>query len=202
MAVRWRHCDTTTHCARNLGFMFDEHLTFSDQISSVSKSCYYTIFVSFAVSVHTSIPKQFPPSPLPLFTPSLTRPTATLYHNLPKSQITRLQPIQNSLAHAVVKAPKSSHITPILRSSHWLKITECIVYKLLSLIYKVLTTTQPSYLHNLFTVQPPRSTRSSPLVTLASPSTSSSLRITDRSIPVCFPSSLESTPGFLPSTTH
>ena len=34
---------TTTHAARNLGFMFDEHLTFSDQISSVSKSCYYHI---------------------------------------------------------------------------------------------------------------------------------------------------------------
>ena len=28
----------TTHSARNLGFIFDEHLTFSDQISSLSKS--------------------------------------------------------------------------------------------------------------------------------------------------------------------
>ena len=103
--------------------------------------------------------------------------------SLPKCQITRLQQIQNSLARAVVKAPKFSHTTPILRSLHWLKITERIEYKLLSLrpTYKVLTTTQPSYLHNLITVQPPRSTRSS-LVTLdARPSTSSSLRITDRS---------------------
>ena len=66
---------TTTHSARNLGFIFDEHLTFSDQISSVSKSC-FTIFASFAVSIHTSIPKQLPPSPLSLFTPSMT--TATL----------------------------------------------------------------------------------------------------------------------------
>ena len=43
--------------------------------------------------------------------------------------------------------------------------------QLLSLTYHVLTTiTQPSYLHNLITVQPPRSTRSSSLVTLARPS--------------------------------
>ena len=104
----------------------------------------------------------------------------SLYHNLPKSQITRLQQTQNSLARAVVNAPKSSHITPILRSLHWLKITERIQYKLLSLTHKVLTTTKPSFLHNLITVQPPRSTRSSSLVTLARPSTSSSLRITDR----------------------
>jgi len=31
----------------------------------------------------------------------------------------------------------------------WIKITKRIEYKLLSLTYKVLTTTQPSYLHNL-----------------------------------------------------
>jgi len=30
----------TTHSARNIGFIFDEHLTFSDQISALSKSCY------------------------------------------------------------------------------------------------------------------------------------------------------------------
>ena len=77
-----------------------------------------------------------------------------------------------SIRSNVVKAPKSSHITPILRSLHWLKINERIEYKLLSLTYKVLTTIEPSYLHNLITVQPPRSTRSSSLVTLARPSTS------------------------------
>jgi len=53
----------------------------------------------------------------------------------------------------MVKAPKSSHITPILRSLHWLKINECIEYKLRSLTYKVLTTSQPYYLHNLISVQ-------------------------------------------------
>ena len=53
--------------------------------------------------------------------------------------------------------------------------------KLLSLTYKVLTTNQPPYLHHLISVQPPRSTHSSSLVTLARPPTSSCLRITDRS---------------------
>ena len=33
----------TTHCARNLGFIFGEHLTFSDQISAISRACYYHI---------------------------------------------------------------------------------------------------------------------------------------------------------------
>ena len=135
---------TTTHSARNLGFMFDEHLTFSDQISSVSKSCYYHIRQLRCIRPYLDT-KTASTS----FVHSKLDYCNSLYHNLPKSQITRLQQVQNSLARAVVKAPKSSHITPILRSLHWLKINERIDDKLLSLTYKVLTTTQPSYLYNL-----------------------------------------------------
>ena len=45
--------------------------------SHLSPKLAITISVSFAVSVHISIPKQLPPSPLPLFTPSST--TETLF---------------------------------------------------------------------------------------------------------------------------
>ena len=69
------------------------------------------------------------------------------------SRINYLQQIQNCLARTVVNGPKSSHITPILRSLHWLKINERIEYKLLSLTYKVLKTSQPYYLRNLISVQ-------------------------------------------------
>ena len=41
---------TTTHSARNLGFIFDEHLTFSDQISALNPAT--ITFVNFAVSAH------------------------------------------------------------------------------------------------------------------------------------------------------
>jgi len=37
---------------------------------------------------------------------------------------------QNSVAPAVIRTPKSSHITPVLKSLHWLKIKERIKYKL------------------------------------------------------------------------
>jgi len=93
----------------------------------------------------------------------------------------RSRSYQNCLARTVVKAPKFCHITPILRSLHWIRITERIEYKFLSLTCKVLTTTQPPYLHKLISTQRPRSTRSSSVVTLARPPTSTSLKITDRS---------------------
>ena len=83
-------------------------------------------------------------------------------------------------------APKSTHITPILKSLYWLKVNECIEYRLLSLTYKVLTTAQPRYLRNLISLQPPRSTRSSSVLTLSRPPTIS-LKITDRSFSYASP---------------
>ena len=115
-----------------------------------------------AVSVLTSTLKQ-PVSSL-LSTLNLTT-VNSLYYNLPKSQINRLQQIQNCLARTVVKAPKSSLVTLILRSLHWLKINERIEYKLFfSLTYKVLITSQSDYLHNLISVQSSGRTCSSSVV--------------------------------------
>jgi len=60
----------TSHSTRNLGFIFDEHLTFSDQITGPSKPLTIT-FVNFAVSGLTLI-RQLPVPLLPLsFTPNL-----------------------------------------------------------------------------------------------------------------------------------
>ena len=97
----------TTHSARNLGFIFDENLTFSDQISSLSRSCYYHIrqlrcmrpYIDFktANTIATSIVH------------SKLDYCNSLYFNLPKTQINRLQHIQNSLARTVANTPKYSH---------------------------------------------------------------------------------------------
>jgi len=109
--------------------------------------------------------------------------TAILSHSLPNCQLNRLQQIQNSLVHAVVKAPNSIHITPILESLYRLKVNERIEYKLLSLTYKVLTTSQPNSLRSQHEL--PSTPSQYPLLiccyTLSHPPTISLLKITDRS---------------------
>jgi len=175
----------TTHSARNLGFIFDEHLTFSDQISAISKACYYHLI---QLRCKLCCIRPYPDSTTACTIASFIVHSKlyyrnSLYYNLPKSQITRLQLIQNSLARALVKAPKSCHITAILRSLHWLKITKYIEYKLLSLMK---SSQPPPNLHicttlSLFSLLAALALCSLSLVTLARPPTSSSLRITDRS---------------------
>jgi len=81
---------TTTHSSRNLGFIFDEHLTFS----ALSKSCYYHIRelrcrpIRPYLDFKTAAPLPPPLSILYLIT--VTR-TDSLYHNLPNHQLNRLQ---------------------------------------------------------------------------------------------------------------
>ena len=57
----------------------------------------------------------------------------SLFLNIDVTQINRLQAIQNALARAVTKTPKHHHITPVLKKLHWLKISEQIEYKIISL---------------------------------------------------------------------
>jgi len=77
----------TTQSAHNLGFIFDERLSFSDQISALSKSCYHHIRALRCIrpylDLHTA--KQLPP---PLYTPNFTTVSCnSLYYGLPKFQI-------------------------------------------------------------------------------------------------------------------
>src|SRR6218665_2813164 len=111
----------------------------------------------------------------------------SLFLNIDLTQINRLQAIQNALARAVTKTPKHHHITPVLKKLHWLKIPERIEYKVISLTYNTLQPSQPSYLRQLFTIQPPRSTRSSSTLTLLRPSVTSLLKFSNHSIAVAVP---------------
>jgi len=107
---------TTTNCASMGTFLILTHFLFQPDLNSLSILLLYHIrqlhcirpYLDFktASTIGTSVVH------------SKLDYCNSLYYNLPKSQITRLQQIQNSLARAVVKAPTFSHITPILHSLH------------------------------------------------------------------------------------
>jgi len=92
---------TLPHSARNLGFMFDEHLTFSDQITSLSKVCYCHICQLRCIRSDTSI-RQLLVYHYYLYRSSKLDYCNSLHYKLPKSQLFRLQQIENTLVHTVV----------------------------------------------------------------------------------------------------
>jgi len=124
-----------------------------------------TILDSFVVSALTSIPPQFPPLIPSSFTPNLITVilSTTTYLSLKLLASKRLRTL---FARAVVKAPKSCHhayhtLSSLAQSNRTHRIQTPLTHAHL----QVLTTTHPSYLHNLISVQPPRSTTNIILVT-------------------------------------
>ena len=152
--------------ARNLGFIFDEHLSFSDQISALSKSCYSLIRALRCIRPYLDHEKTASTIATSIVHSKFDY-CNSFYHNLPNSQLHRLQLIQNCCPHCFQYSKNLSHHSSPIASLHFLKIKERIEYKLLSLTYKILTTSQATYLHNLVSPQSPRGTRSSSIATLS-----------------------------------
>ena len=153
---------------KNLGIIFDPHVSFHEHITKISQSCFYHIRdlrrlrpclnLNTAATIGTALVQS-----------KLDYCNSILF-DLPAYEIQRLQFIQNSLARVIYCKSKFSHVTPFLQSLHWLRIKERIHYKILSLTFKILNNLAPDYLSQLIAIQPPGLTRSSKLITLRWPS--------------------------------
>ena len=182
-------------CVRNLGVMFDKHLSFHDHITKLSQTCFFHIkdlrrlrpYLSLETA--STIGASLVHSKLDYCN--------SLFINLPSTEIHRLQLIQNSLARAVYRKSKFCHITPVLKSLHWLKIRERIQYKILSMTSKILNTSKPEYLSDLLNLQSLGSTRSSKLLTLKRPPVISRLSLTNRAFQYAAPQLWNSLPPSL-----
>ena len=62
------------------------------------------------------------------------------------NDIQRLQRIQNWSAKLIYRAKKFDHASPYLLELHWLPMRERIVLKIMTVVYKCLTWTAPSFL--------------------------------------------------------
>jgi len=148
-------------------------------ISSVSKSCFLSI--RDLRGIRNTIDSSTAKTIATTLIHSKVGYCNSLHLNLPRIQLDRLQFILNTAARVVHTTPRFTHISPVLKSLHWLKIDQRIHSKILSITYKTLQCRNPSYLHNLLQVQSGTSTRSSASITLTSPVVSSRLKITNRS---------------------
>ena len=169
--------DTEIHAsssARNLGVVLDCNLTFSKHIDAVCRSAHYHIRDLRRVR-HLVPSTALVPLANALVSSRLDYCNALL-SGISKSNLTRLQRIQNCLARAITKTPKYEHIKPVLKGLHWLPVEQRIDFKIALLVHKSLHSGQPSYLRSLLTIHDrPYSTRSSDALTLLIPYTRTSL---------------------------
>ena len=68
------------------------------------------------------------------------------------SLIEKLQKVQNSAAKLILRAKKFDHVTPLLRSLHWLPVPARINYKLACICFSVKFENGPEYLNKLLRI--------------------------------------------------
>ncbi len=75
----------------------------------------------------------------------------SLLVGLNKSQLYKLQKVQNTAARIICLTTKRDHITPSLKFLHWLPVKYRIDFKILCMVYKCLHGQAPQYLCDLIT---------------------------------------------------
>ena len=76
---------------------------------------------------------------------------------LPYKLIHRLQLIQHRAARLITHTKKHDHITPVMRSLHWLPVISRIIFKILLLVYKSIHGLAPAYFSELIKPYVPES---------------------------------------------
>ena len=91
----------------------------------------------------------------------------SLLYNTANKDIAKLQRVQNCLARVVTRSPRFSRSVPLLKSLHWLPVQYRIIFKMCTIAYQALSSTQPAYLNSMLTPtrnsRQLRSTSSNPL---------------------------------------
>ena len=135
------------HEVKNLGVIFDHNLNFRQHITNVCKSAYFHLHNIRCIRKYLN--DEAASTAIQAFVTSRLDYANSLLYGLPKSQISRLQRVQNSAARLLTGAAYRDHITPVLERLHWLPISRRIQYKILTLTYKIINGSAPAYLCDL-----------------------------------------------------
>ena len=136
-----------SNSCKSLGVMLDNHFTMDAQIKHLCRSIHFHLRNIGAIRslLTVSATEQLVHS---LVTSRLDYCNSLLY-GIPGYQKDCLQRMQNIAARIVTRCDRRDHITPVLKSLHWLPVKYRIDFKILLLVYKCLNDLAPSYLMEL-----------------------------------------------------
>ncbi|KAL3066451.1 hypothetical protein OYC64_016411 [Pagothenia borchgrevinki] len=147
----------------------DAHLTFEAHIKQLCKNSYHLRNIA---KLRPTLTLSDAEKRVHAFVSSRLDYCNALLTGIPNKSIQKLQYIQNSAARILMRVCKYDHITPILKSLHWLPVELRIEYKVSLLTHQCFYGTAPPYLKELLTPHTSlRTSRSSKANLLKSPRT-------------------------------
>ena len=132
---------------KNLGVIFDSDNSFDNHVAKICRACYYHLRdlrrIRKFLSDETTI----------LLANAMVSSRLdycnSLLYGVSKTNIAKLQRVQNALCHIIFRLDKMSHVTPFLEKLHWHPIQHRILFKYNLLVFKAINLSQPPYLSAL-----------------------------------------------------
>ena len=132
----------------------------SNNVNSICKAAYFALHR--IGKIRTLLSQGLTEKLIHAFVTSRLDYCNSLLYGIPQHQLEIIQSVQNAAARLITRSRRSDHITPLLKSLHWLRIEYRIKYKICLLTYKIIQGKCPEYLKSFVTLyEPPRSLRSS-----------------------------------------
>lgn len=149
-----------TSSAKNLGVIFDSTLSLEEFIKLKCKSARYHLRNIGKIRPYLS--SKSIEQLVHAFISANIDYCNSLLCGLPQTEILKLQRIQNSAARLITGKSKRSSVSALLHQLHWLPVEQRVVFKVLLIVFRALTTGTPSYICDLLCpYHPSRRLRSS-----------------------------------------
>ena len=129
---------------RNLGVHFDKELKWTVHINRLTSNLYHIL--RKVAHVQHLFNEDATKTIIQALVLSKIDYCNSIYLGAPTYAINKLQRLQNMGCRIIRKVGKYDHITPHLIELHWLRINECIVYKVCVLMFKCINGLAPQYL--------------------------------------------------------
>ena len=173
---------------RDLGVLLDAEMTLSNHVGNIIRSMYFQMRQIGRIRHHLD-EATCTKIVMALVTSRLDFSNSALY-GIADHLLTKLQLAHNNAARLITKTKRHDHITPVMKSLHWLPVKFRSIFKNICMVHSVLySKTCPSYLQELVVLHAPQRTLRSgtdgSLLTV--PSTHRCLAAGDRAFSVCGP---------------
>jgi len=131
-----------------LGVTLDSSMTFDTQVTATVRDCNFHLQSLRQLS--GSLSHDVAQSVACAIIGSRLDYCNSLYYDMLKTNVQRLQRVQNAAARIVCQAPRRQHHSAdLLKDLHWLPVRGRVDYKIAVLCYKAVKLQQPSYLTGL-----------------------------------------------------
>ena len=134
---------------RDLGVYMDSELSMKHHISTVVRACFFHL--RRLKSIRRILGADVTSGLVSAFVTTRMDYCNSILAALPQSSIDPLQRVQNAAARLITGTGTREHITPALRSLHWLPVKFRITFKLCVLMHLVHIGRAPAYLSDIVT---------------------------------------------------